>query len=365
MLIRFALAMRILHIDSEKSWRGGENQVLLLSLFLARQGHQVVVACPPDSELAKRATERDIPIEPLPMRGELDLRAGYKLARLIKRESYQVAHCHSAHAHSVGVIASKLTRIPALVVSRRVDFPVGGKGWLNFYKYKAADKFIAVSKGVREVLIKGGIGEEKVVIVHSGIDLRRFENIDSPEDLYKEFQLKGEEKVVGIVAALAPHKDYPNFLRAARIVADQLPRVKFLIVGEGKEAGRLKRLIAELGLGDSVIFTGFREDIPRLLSLLCTSILDAMAAGVPVVATETGGIPELVKDKENGILVPPRDPKRLAEGILRVLNDSNLAQGMVKAGHSTVRRFSAEQMAKRTEEVYRSVLTETRREKGG
>ncbi len=351
--------------------------MLLLSLFLARQGHQVVVACPPDSELAKRATERDIPIEPLAMRGELDLRAGYKLARLIKRESYQVAHCHSAHAHSVGVIASKLTRIPALVVSRRVDFPVGGKGWLNFYKYKAADKFIAVSKGVREVLIKGGIGEEKVVIVHSGIDLRRFENIDSPEDLYKEFQLKGEEKVVGIVAALAPHKDYPNFLRAARIVADQLPRVKFLIVGEGKEAGRLKRLIAELGLGDSVIFTGFREDIPRLLSLfdvfvissylegLCTSILDAMAAGVPVVATETGGIPDLVKNKENGILVPPRDPKRLAEGVLRVLNDSNLAQGMVKAGHSTVRRFSAEQMAKKTEEVYRSVLTETRREKGG
>ncbi|MCK4591607.1 MAG: glycosyltransferase, partial [Candidatus Latescibacteria bacterium] len=143
-------------------------------------------------------------------------------------------------------------------------------------------------------------------------------------------------------------------------------------VGEGKEAGRLRQLTAELDLGDSVIFTGFREDIPRLLSLfdvfvissylegLCTSILDAMAAGVPVVATETGGIPEVVKDEENGILVPPRDPKRLAEGVLRVLNDSNLAQGMVKAGHSTVRRFSAEQMAKKTEEIYRSVLREKR-----
>ncbi len=344
--------------------------MLLLSLLLVRRGHQVAVACPPDSELAKRAAERGITIEPLPMRGEFDLRAGYKLARLIKRKGYQVAHCHSAHAHSVGIIASKVTRIPALIVSRRVDFPVGEKGWLNSYKYEAPDKFIAVSTGVKEVLIKGGIAEEKVVVVHSGIDLRRFENIDPLEELYKEFQLKGEEKVVGIVAALAPHKDYPNFLRAARIVVDRLPQVRFLIVGEGKEAGRLRRLTAELGLGDSVIFTGFREDIPRLLSLfdvfvissylegLCTSILDAMAAGVPVVATETGGIPDLVKDEENGILVPPRDPKRLAEGVLRLLNDSGLAQGMVKAGHSTVRRFSAEQMAKKTEEVYRSALGE-------
>ncbi len=351
--------------------------MLLLSLFLVRQGHQVAVACPPDSQLAKRATERGVSIEPLPMWGEFDLRAGYKLARLIKREGYQVAHCHTAHAHSVGIIASKLTRIPALIVSRRVDFPAGGKGWLNSYKYKAAERFIAVSKGVKEVLIKTGIAEEKVIIVHSGIDLRRFENIDSPEDLYKEFQLKGKEKVVGIVAALAPHKDYPNFLRAARIVADQLPQVRFLIVGEGKEAGRLKQLTIELGLKNSVIFTGFREDIPRLLSLfdvfvissylegLCTSILDAMAAGVPVVATETGGIPDVVNNEDNGILVPLRDPKRLAEGILRVLNDSNLAQGMVKAGHSTVRRFSAEQMAKKTEEVYRSVLTEKRGSGGG
>ncbi len=344
--------------------------MLLLSLFLVRRGHQVAVACPPNSELAKKAVKESIPVKSLPMWGELDLRAGYKLARLIRREGYEVIHCHSAHAHSLGVIASKLTRIPALVVSRRVDFPVGGKGWLNYYKYSSVDKIIAVSRGVKEVLTKGRIPEEKIGIVHSGIDLRRFENIDHPGDLYKELHLKGEEKVVGTVAALAPHKDHPNFLRAARIIAHRLPQVRFLIVGEGKEAGKLRRLAAELELEDWVIFTGFREDIPRLLSLfdvfvissylegLCTSILDAMAAGVPVVATGTGGIPEVVKDEENGILVPPRDAERLAAGVLRVLSDPGLAQRLVEAGHSTAREFSAEQMAKQTEQLYHSVLRE-------
>jgi len=268
----------------------------------------------------------------------------------------------------MALIASKLTRIPALIVSRRVDFPVGGKGWLNYYKYKSVDKIIAVSNGVKQVLTEGGIPEEKVVVIHSGIDIRRFEDIGCHRDLYEEFHLKGEEKVVGAVAALAAHKDYPNFLQAARIMADRFPQVRFLIVGEGKEAGKLKKLSAELDLKRWVIFTGFRKDIPRLLSIfdvfvvssylegLCTSILDAMVAGVPVVATQAGGIPEVIKDGENGVLVPPRDPERLAGAVLRVLNDPELAHRLVETGYSRVREFSAERMANKTEEVYRSVL---------
>ncbi|RKY68545.1 MAG: glycosyl transferase [Candidatus Latescibacterota bacterium] len=360
--------MRILHINSERSWRGGENQVLLLSSLLARRGHQVTIVCPPDSELAKRAVSKSIAVEFLPMRGEIDLRAGYKLARLIEKGGYEIVHCHSSHAHSMALIASKLTRIPALIVSRRVDFPVGGKGWLNYYKYKSVDKIIAVSNGVKQVLTEGGIPEEKVVVIHSGIDIRRFEDIGCHRDLYEEFHLKGEEKVVGAVAALAAHKDYPNFLQAARIMADRFPQVRFLIVGEGKEAGKLKKLSAELDLKRWVIFTGFRKDIPRLLSIfdvfvvssylegLCTSILDAMVAGVPVVATQAGGIPEVIKDGENGVLVPPRDPERLAGAVLRVLNDPELAHRLVETGYSRVREFSAERMANKTEEVYRSVL---------
>ncbi|HID96146.1 MAG TPA: glycosyltransferase [Candidatus Latescibacteria bacterium] len=364
--------MRILHVDSARTWRGGENQVLLLSSGLQERGHKVSIACPPGSVLARRAADAGIDTKRLPMRGELDLMACVRLARMIKKGGFEVLHLHTAHAHSLGLIASKLVRIPALVVSRRVDFHIGGNPASRLKYNSRVDRIIAISEGVRKVLIQDGVPPERIVVVHSGIDLKRFGNLDNSRSLYRDLGLSGREKLVGIVAALAPHKDHVNFLNASQIVAGVRPDTRFLIVGEGEGKEGLKGLVKKLDLEGYVIFTGFRNDIPKVLSTLdvfvlssyleglCTSILEAMAAGLPVVATSTGGVPELVKDGDNGILVPPQNPKALAEGILRILNNPSLAMRLGRAGKDFALNFSADKMVEDTETIYRSILQSVR-----
>ena len=364
--------MKILHLDSEKTWRGGQAQVFYLASGLKERGYHIVVACPKVGPLFEKCRLAGLTNYPVKMLGEWDIHSAWQIARLIRKEKPQIMHIHSACAHTLAQMArtfgfNSKTR---LVLSRRVDFHIR-KNPISYYKYRfGIDRIIAVSSGIKQVLIEDGLAMKKTTVVYSGIDLSRFEVNLKANYLYQELNLDPTQPVVGIIAALAGHKDHRNFLNAASIVSSCLPQVQYLVVGEGGLRRNLEELCKKLNLDNKVKFLGFREDVLQILTILdlfvlssyleglCTSLLDAQAAGVPVVATKTGGIPEIIKDGVNGLLVPPHDIKALAEAIIKLLKDKTLANQMSRNGKKRVKEFSKEIMIRKTAEVYNELMQE-------
>ena len=355
----------MLHINTARTWRGGEQQTLWLCQGLQRRDHRVLLACPPASPLVERARQAGLVVCPVKMRGEWDLRAARELAGIIGRERITLVHFHTAHAHTLGLLAARRAGAFLRFLTRRVDFHIH-RHLLNRWKYgPALTAILAISEGIRRVLLEDGLAPGRVITVPSGIDLERLREAGDPEPRRRELGIPGEALVVGTVAALAPHKDHRTFLRAAAAVKRALPEVRFLIVGEGELEAELKELSGSLGLSREVIFTGFREDVLALIRMfdifvlssylegMGTSLLDAMGLGRPIVATRTGGIPEVVRGGENGLLVPARQPERLAEAIVRLGKDDGLRRRMGEAGKDMVEDFSVRRTVERTEEVYR------------
>ena len=258
--------MTILHIDTEYSWRGGEQQLLYLIDGLKKKGHRNLVVCQPKSRLSERVGVENYELYTIKMRGEWDFLAIARIRKIIKEKSVEIVHMHTAHAQTLGMFASMGLDECKRVVSRRVDFHLRSP-FSRFIKYRKADSIIAISNGVRDVLVEDGIAPDKISVIHSGIDLRRFEKVNG-EYLFEELGLDRDKIVVGIVAALAAHKDHRNFILAAKRVRDELPGVVFLIVGDGELRDSIIALIERIGLNDSVRMLGFRDDIPELLSII-------------------------------------------------------------------------------------------------
>ncbi|HXV14729.1 MAG TPA: glycosyltransferase, partial [Candidatus Krumholzibacteria bacterium] len=328
-----ARVLRVLMVDSEESWRGGQAQVRLLMSGLVERGVAVTLAAPSAGELYRRCEGLAIERRPL----SLGWSGIVALRRAMASGQFDLVHSHAARAHGMVAIARVgLSPRPYHVVSRRVDFAVA-RSPASAWKYRrGADAYIAISQGVRGVLVAGGIPPARVRVVASGIDLAKFDGLKERAAVRAELGLSAGSFAVGNVAALAPHKAQDDLLGAAARVLAQRDDVRFFIVGEGSLRARLEGLAGELGIDGRVFFTGFRTDALDLLRAfdvfvmssylegLGTSIMDAQALGVPVVATRTGGIPELVEDGVTGLLVPPRDPDALAAAILRFLADAGL-----------------------------------------
>ncbi|MFH1239260.1 MAG: glycosyltransferase [bacterium] len=358
------MSFNILHVNTARTWRGGEQQLVYLVEGLRDRGHNNFIACQPNSSLAEKLSSRGVTVITLPMRGEWDLFAAVRLAKIIKRNNVQIVHLHTAHAHTLGALAAKVNPGCKVIVSRRVDFHIHSS-----VKYRiGVDRIIAVSEGIKTVLVKDGVSTGKISVIYDGVDLSKFNNLRSGDYLYQEFDLKKGTPIIGIVAALAPHKHHQNFLTAAKIIKEEFPTVHFLIVGEGELKKELQELSRKLGLDNEVIFCGFRDDIPELISIfdifvlssylegMGSSLLEAMALAKPIVATNTGGIPEVVKHGLNGLLVPPRDSEALAQAIIDLLKDEEKRKEMGLEGRDMVREFSTAQMIEGTLEVYKEVV---------
>jgi glycosyltransferase involved in cell wall biosynthesis len=272
-----------------------------------------------------------------------------------------VVHLHDPHAVSAGMLARRLAGPRPLVGTRRVDFAL--RGLLSRRKYGACDRVIAVSEAIAAVLRRGGIASERVRVVYEGVPDRPAQA--GGQEALRELGIPADVPVVGNVAALTGHKDQATLLAAAARVVARLPEVRFLIVGEGELRGRLEALSRELGLERRCVFAGFRADLDRLIpafTVFClsshmeglgTSLLDAMAFGVPVVATAAGGIPEAVTDGVTGRLVPPRDPDALAAALVEVLADPARRAAWGRAGRQRFEeRFTADRMVEATLATY-------------
>jgi len=360
------MSLAVVHVDTAASWRGGQNQVLLTARGMSARGTATEIACRRGGELEARARAGGLAVLPVSFRGDLWPAGILALARRLRRGPRSVLLLHDPHAVSAGLLASRLAgaareagaagRTP-LVAVRRVDFPL--RGPLSRAKYAACDRVIVVSRAISSVVESAGLAPGRLRLVYEGVP----ERAPAPggREALAELGVPEGAPVVGNVAALTGHKDQATLIEAMAQLRPRQPEARLVILGEGELRGELEALVRALGLGDRVVFAGFRGDLDRLLpafSVLClssqleglgTSLLDAMAFGLPVVATAAGGIPEAVEDGVTGRVVPPRDPAALAGALAEALGDAARRAAWGKAGRARYReRFTVERMVDET-----------------
>jgi L-malate glycosyltransferase len=363
-----------LHIDTARTWRGGQNQVLLTVNGLRSIGHRTALVAHPDGELRRRAAE-GLDLIPIAPRGEMDLSAAWKLSRAIRRLEPDIVHAHDAHgvalaALALSMVAASARRagnaVPVLVAARRVDFHLRGNS-LSRWKHRQVDCFIAASEAIREMLVADGVPPGRTATVHEGIDVEHV-LAAPPVNVHETFWLPHHAPVVGNVAALVAHKGQKHLIDAAHLVVQEIADARFLILGEGELREPLERQVRDYRLEKHVLLPGFRPDVLGCIKRfdlfvmssvtegLGTSLLDAMACSRAVVATRAGGIPEVVEDQVTGALVAPRDHVALAGAIVRLLRDAASREQMGAAGFARVSaRFTVDRMVAETADVYARV----------
>ncbi|MEP6492320.1 MAG: glycosyltransferase family 4 protein [bacterium] len=359
------MTLRVLHVDTERGWRGGERQALWLALELARRGHTSVLAARVGEPLADRASAAGLPVADCSPLSELDLLAAWRLRRLIRAWQIDVVHAHTAHAIAVAALATTRTVVP-LVVSRRVDFALrdnAGTRW----KYGRAAAIIAISRAVAAVLERSGIAAEQIRVVPDGVDVARVVTPASREAL-ASLGVPESVPLVVQVAQLVGHKDPVNFVRAMARARELVPQLHGLLVGDGPLRADVEREIHAANLDGVVHVAGYRQDADALLAsadVVCLSsreegmgsvLLDALAFGVPIAATRAGGIPEVIIDGQCGVLADARNPTALGDAIARLLMDGALNARVRANGPVRAAEFSVERMADRTLRIYEEVV---------
>jgi glycosyltransferase involved in cell wall biosynthesis len=263
--------------------------------------------------------------------------------------------------------------MPLRVVSRRVDFSIHRHGFgLSIIKYRHfADTFIAVSNAVREALVRDGVPRKKIHVVHSGVVIPPPGQAPERDALERLLGTNGSTRIVGSVGSLVGHKGHRHLVDAAAEIVRRTPDVRFIILGEGRLRRDLESRIRKSGLSGKFLLPGYEPSasrlirgfdvfvMPSVMEGLGTSLLDAMAAGVPVVAARAGGIPEVVEDFETGLLTQPGDGHSLAAAVERILRDSDLAGRLVRRAREKVAsEFAVERMVDETAAVYETLLSE-------
>ena len=331
-------------------------------------GHNSIVFCPNESVLATRLEIEERVV--YNKRSGFDILAAKELANYCRLNNVEVIHAHDAHAHTTSVLAATVfgNKCP-IVLSRRVDFPIGGS-WFSRYKYnhKRIKAILCVSNVIRD-MVKSKITAKHVSVatVYSGVDMDKFKGI-IPVNLHKELGIPSEQKLVANFSALADHKDYFTFIDTAKIVCGERDDATFLIFGKGELEAELREYAKKSGCSDKIRFAGFRNDLPQVYPninvLLFTSkteglgttVLDAFASKVPVVATNGGGIPEMVVHNQTGLMTEVGDANKLAKYVNQVLDDPELGQKLVDNAFMKCQDFSKENTVMQTQDWYYKVL---------
>lgn len=357
--------LRVLHLNTERGYRGGERQVLFLLEHLASLGVECHLAALPDGELWALAAKLPVQLHPFPYRSEFSPRGLWELLRLVDRHSITLLHAHTGRTPTLAGAVRVLRPRVRLVVHRRVDFSVRGNP-LRHWKYGLPDRIICISEGIRRILLRDGLPADKLVVIPSGIDTRRFS--PRPASLREELGLPADEVVFGSLGELTQHKGYAALIDALALLHQEGREPLVLHAGKGALAADLQAQAQAAGLS-RLHWLGWREDPERVLATLDvylqpsleeglgTAILDAMACALPVIASHTGGIPEAVLDGETGLLTPPAEPQLLAEAMRTLAGDAALRQQFGQAGRSRAEAlFDVRYTAERTLALYRELL---------
>ncbi len=373
------MSLKVIHIIGGGEFGGAERHILNLAGAINTRAVELTVCCLFEAPFAGIAANAGINAVAVPMSNKFDFKIIGKLAGTIRSGDFDLVHTHGVRANLMGRLAARRSGKRKVVTTVHSLLEMDYPGLLNRLAgtlseratREGTDHFITVSRGLKDQLVRGGVTESKISVIYNGIPMDGFGVIQERGSARRKLGLAPGEPLVGIVARLHPVKGHRFFLAAAREVLAQRPDTRFIIVGDGPSRHALEALAARMGVTGRVLFTGFVEDVYSLmndLDLLVISSLwegfgltavEAMALGVPVVATEAGGLPEVVLHGETGLLAPPADSAALAKNILWMLEHPGEAAVMTKKGGENVHeRFSAAVMARRTEELYRKVLGE-------
>jgi glycosyltransferase involved in cell wall biosynthesis len=359
--------IRVVHVIWSLGLGGAEQVVIRLAAGLDRRRFEPLICCLDEAgSFAPQAQEAGVEVVALGKRGPVDARAAYRLARLLRSRRTQVVHTHLWGANVWGRLAALLARVPCIVASEHnVDT------WKKAYHFMidrtltpGTTHLVAVSQQVREFYEAHGVGRGRWQVVYNGVDVR-----PAPARgrgaAFGDLGLGPEEPVVALIGRLVPAKAPEVFLNAIAQAAERVPALRALVVGDGPLRSEVEGEARRLGLAGRVVFTGTRKDVPALLSGLdavvfssvreglSMAMLEAMAAGVPVIATEVGGTPELIAHGRTGLLVPPERPEALADEIVGLLADPVRAGTIREAARRHVEeRFSLASMIEAHEALY-------------
>ena len=375
--------VKILHVHTLPAVTGSGIRTLIVMKGLDKVGYEVEFACAPGGSLINEIEIEGIKFRPIKhfvqkISPYNDLMALWELVRLIKREKYDIIHTHNSKAGFIGRLAGKISGIPIIIHTvHGFAFHAFEKSWcrklfiyLERFAARFADRLIVVSEPLEEWGLELNIGKRsQYITIYDGIEIEKFTLDFDIAKKKQELGIKVDDLVVGVVAKLWEGKGHECILYAAKEIMKRTPNVKFMFVGEGYLRDRLEERVKDLGLGDYIIFTGFRADIAEINAIFDIAVLasffeglgrvllEAMVLAKPVVATRVGGIVDVVDDGENGFLVEPNDSDALAEAIIKLLSDEELRFKMGEAAKNKIdRRFSAETMVSKIKELYGALI---------
>ena len=365
-------SIRVMHIIWSLDLGGAEQVVMNLTRHFDRKKFQPIVCCLNEKGRYAYLVENDgIPVFEMKKYPKLDFLLLPRLVRLIKRTKVDLIHTHLFTANLWGRLAAKLARVPVVSTEHGMDswrsaIDLSLDQWLATFN----QKIICVSEGVRRFYGQRNSNlDGKVKIIHNGIDVERFSAPADREEIRRQLGLNPSAHVVGIVGRLVPDKAHEDFIDAVKIISEQDPLIRGLIIGEGKLHRQLKAKVMKMHLEDKIYFLGNRNELPplyRAMDIFVMSsiregfpltILEAMAANIPIVATDVGGVGECIEHEKDGILVPARNPKALATAIQILFADPSLMEELAKnASEKVWSQFSVQKMTQDHEALYQEIL---------
>lgn len=312
-------------------------------------------------ELAESAIQRGIQVFCLEKKSGFDVLAIFKLAKLLKKEKISIVHSHNPGAMIYAAVAAKIAGVPVIINTRHGR----ERKVVNRYLWAMNDAIVSISYDAQQRLLEcNHIDAGKTRVIHNGIEVAEHNGKQTRIE-----DVAHDDVVIGTVGRLAPEKDYVTLLDAFALIADKIANAKLLFVGDGALRNELEQHCLRNRIADKVIFLGFRNDVrdllksmdmfvlPSLTEGISLGLLEAMAAGLPVVATDVGGNPEVIKNGVNGFLVPSKNPNALAERIAAVLSNRDLSLSMGDGGRKTFEaKFTLARMLKEYENLYAEIL---------
>jgi len=359
--------LTILYLDINTEWRGGQRQLLWMGEGLRRHGGRPIFALRSGVPLAERARASNIEVIAIdPLIAEWGPWTVLRLRRVIKREHVSIVHAQSGHTMALAALASAGTRAK-IVFARRVTTPLRANRATR-WKYARAHRLISVSRAGVDGLLRAGVKPERVRVVPSGVPLAKPAAPASAE-LLSSFGVPAGAPLAVLVASLSAAKDPATFVRAIQVARRAVPALHALVVGDGPLRESLAAEITALGLDAYVHLTGFRTDPESLEAaanvVVLTSkslegtpgvLLDALVLGKPIVATNVGGVPEVIEDGISGLVVPIGDVEALGRSIARILCDPALAARLGAGARERAPMFSIENTVSRTMDVYHELI---------
>lgn len=366
------MRLKILHTEWSDGLGGQEKRILAELIGMFKRGHYVALACRENAKIKKEAERIPIDIFTLSMRKPYDLKSIIRLSRIIKKIGFDVINTHSGVDSWIGGLAAKLAGVSILIRTRHLNIPLK-RNIFNFVHY-LPDMYITCGENMRRNLVERcGFPEDKVVSIPTGVS-NEFFDIKKDPGLKVKYGIDSNVTVITNVGILRSVKGHEITLKAAKQVLERFPDVVFFLAGDGPRKEALEKMAFELKISSRVIFAGFIENIKEIYSFsdlivlsswsegLPQSLLQAMAAGVPVVSTKVGGVPEIVRNKETGILVEPGDFQSLSKGIISLLENHKLREQMInRAKELVANKYTLTHMLDKTESLYKDLLLRKKR----